>query len=104
MRDRRTEHGHHRIADEFLNRVAVTLDLLPQPPVIGTDACSNILGIRAASEAAVNPTKSQNSTETTLRSSRRAAGAAVSGVPHSGQNLACPEISSAQEGHRIGSG
>jgi hypothetical protein len=52
----------------------------------------------------VKLTRSQNSTDTTLRSLRRAKGAMVSGVPHSGQNFGCPERSSAHDGHRTGSG
>src|SRR5207302_6532972 len=54
----------------------------------------------ACSEAAVKPTRSQKSTETTLRSSRRAAGAAsLNGTPQNGQNGNSPGSSLPQFGH-----
>ena len=56
--------------------------------MVGTDARAHVLGVRR-SEAAVKPTRSQNSTETTLRSSRAGASAGgPSGAAHSLQNLA----------------
>jgi hypothetical protein len=51
----------------------------------------------AWSERAVNPTRSQNNTVTTLRSSSVGRGAAASGAPHAPQNrkpwgLSCPHL------------
>src|SRR5581483_7686639 len=53
----------------------------------------------ARSDAAVNPTRSQNSTDTTFRSScTEAAGGTVSGAVQNGQNGNSPGTSLPQEG------
>ncbi len=53
----------------------------------------------ALSDRAVNPTRSQNRTETTLRSVPGGAAGAVSGLAHSKQNFACSGFSVPQLGH-----
>jgi len=45
VRDRRTEHGHDRVADELLHRPLVALDLLPQARVVGTDTRADVLRV-----------------------------------------------------------
>ena len=69
MRHRSTEHRHHRVTDELLHRPAV-------PPRSPPEAARDTDGSRARtssgscrSDAAVNPTRSQNNTDTTFRSS-----------------------------------
>ena len=98
MGDGRTEDAHHRVADELLHRSAVALDLLAETGVVRTETCPHVLG-SACSEAAVKPTRSQNRTVTTLRSSRaEAGGASLSGAAHSLQNFALSGFSVPQEG------
>ena len=43
--DRRTEHRHHRIADELLDRPSVALELAAETRVIRADASAHILRI-----------------------------------------------------------
>ena len=45
VRHRRAEHRHHRIADELLDRAAVTLDLLAQAGVVGADPRPHVLRV-----------------------------------------------------------
>ena len=40
VRDRRAEHGHHRVADELLDRAAEALELVAQPRVVRAGAAS----------------------------------------------------------------
>ena len=52
--ERRSEHCHHRIADEFLHRPPVTLEFLAQPLVVGADPRPYVLrvgGVRGGREA-----------------------------------------------------
>ena len=45
MRDRGSEHRHHRIPNELLHRPPVAHDLFPQTVVVGTEASPNVRGI-----------------------------------------------------------
>ena len=45
MRRRSAEDRHHRVTDELLHRAAISLDLLPQPSVIGPDPRPDVLGV-----------------------------------------------------------
>src|SRR5205823_8109772 len=45
MRDGRAEERHHRVADELLDRAAVTLDLASEASVIGGEGCANVLRV-----------------------------------------------------------
>ena len=47
MRDRRAEHGHHRVADELLHRAAEVLDLMLQARVVRAQSRAYVLGIGA---------------------------------------------------------
>ena len=86
VRHRGAEHRHHGVADELLDRAAEALDFRPNPGVIGRSRARTSSG-SARSAAAVKPTRSQNSTDTTFRSSSAAPGAAsASGVPQKPQN------------------
>jgi hypothetical protein len=67
VRNRRSERGHDRVADELLHRSTERLDAIACPSVVRSDASLHLLR-SADSEAAVKPTRSQNSTVTTLRS------------------------------------
>ena len=52
--DRRTEDGHHRVADELLHGAPVALDVLAEARVVGADAGADVLGVsllRGGSEA-----------------------------------------------------
>ena len=46
VRDRRTEDGHHRVADELLDRAAEPLDFLLRVQVILAQPRANVLGVR----------------------------------------------------------
>jgi len=87
MRDRGAEDGHDRVADELLDRAAVAFDLLAQARVVGADARADVLNGSALSERAVNPTRSQKRTVTTLRSSSERFGSvSISGAVQKPQN------------------
>ncbi len=45
MRNRRAEERHHRVADELLDRAAVSLELAADPGVIGPEHGTDVLGI-----------------------------------------------------------
>jgi len=45
VRHRRAEHGHHRVADEFLHGAAVALDHLLQLRVVWTQPGAHVLGV-----------------------------------------------------------
>jgi hypothetical protein len=66
-------HGHHRVADELLDRGTVALDLLAQACMVGTDAGAHVLGVLLLGGGG-KPTRSQKRTETTLRSSSAGGG------------------------------
>ena len=88
VRDRRAEHGHDRVADELLDRAAVSLELLAHAREIRREQGAHVLGIELLGSR-VEPTRSrQNTMLTTLRSSRAGA-AAARAVPHSEQGLRC---------------
>jgi hypothetical protein len=73
-------------------------ELLPACGGSGIEACC-LPGRAACSEAAVNPTRSQNNTDTTLRSSNAGVGAvSASGAAHSLQNFAFSGFSLPQTG------
>ena len=73
LRRGRSEHGHRRVADELLDRSAEALQDLPQPRLIGSNV-PRTSSTSSRSARLVNPTRSANSTVTTLRSSRRSTG------------------------------
>ena len=94
-RMRRTPDGHHCVADELLDRPAVSLDPFARELEVARPAGRASPRRRAPSLSVVNPTRSANRTLTTRRSATgvvvgpSAAAAAPSvGVPHAGQNLA----------------
>ena len=45
MRYGRSEHGHHRVADELLDRPAEVLELLPNACVVRAEQPDDVLGI-----------------------------------------------------------
>ena len=45
VRDRRAEDGHHRVADELLDRAAVPLELVAHARVVGLEAGADVLRI-----------------------------------------------------------
>ena len=47
VRNRGTEHGHHGVADELLDRAAEALELVAQPRVIRPEQRAHLLGIHA---------------------------------------------------------
>ena len=47
MCKRDTEDGHHRVADELLDRAAVAFDLMLDARVVRTERRADVLGIRA---------------------------------------------------------
>ena len=47
VRDRCAEDGHHRVADELLDRPAVSLDLVALRRVVGRKRRANVLGIES---------------------------------------------------------
>jgi len=54
VRDGRAEGSHHRVTDEFLDRAAVALDLLPEARMVWTEAGTHvfrILLVRGCGEA-----------------------------------------------------
>jgi len=48
---RRAEHGHDRVADEFLDRALVALDLAFEPRVVGAEQCAHVLGVGSVEAA-----------------------------------------------------
>ena len=78
---RRAEEGHHRIADELLDRAAAALELGRGAVVIRAGTARTSSG-SSCSAFAVKPTRSQKRTVTTLRSSRVGAAMAVRDAPH----------------------
>ena len=87
VHDRDAEDGHHRVADELLDRAAVALDDRPHPLEVAGEQRPQRLRVER-SPSAVEPVTSQKSTVTVLRCSR--AGAAVSAAPQKGQNRNSP--------------
>jgi hypothetical protein len=69
VRSRRTEERHHGVSDELLDGPAGTLQLRAQTLVVGRRIASTSSG-SSASDRAVKPTRSANSTVTILRSRR----------------------------------
>ena len=45
VRGRRAEHGHHRVADELLDRAPVPLELGAQASVVRRQHAADVLGI-----------------------------------------------------------
>ena len=98
VHDGRAEHRHDRVADELLDRAAV----IARAPA--ADACvmrreqrAHVFRVELRSALAVEPTRSAKTTETTLRSSRRTAGA--NAEPHAAQNRASSRLSCPQCEH-----
>ena len=69
VRDRRTEDGHDRVADELLHRAAVALELVTEASVVRPEDRAHVLGVERSARD-VKPTRSANTTVTTLRSLR----------------------------------
>ena len=70
---RRAEEPHHRVADELLDPAAEALDLRPDALVVGREERPHVLGVELLGPR-VKPTRSTKRTDTTRRSSVRAAG------------------------------
>ena len=98
VRDRDPEDRHDRVADELLDGATVTLDDHAEILEVAAHARPRSASGSVDSPSAVDPTRSQKRTVTTLRCSRAAA-AAVSGTPQNGQNGNSPGSSFPQAGH-----
>ena len=85
VRDRRAEDRHDGVADELLDRPAVALDLRAQRARGTGEIRRGRPRGRRCSERAVNPTRSQNRTVTTLRSSASGIAARRAGRRSSGR-------------------
>ena len=83
VHDRHAEHGHHRVADELLDRAAVALDDRLHPLEVAGEQRPQRLRVGRLAERRRAVT-SQKRTVTILRCSDVLATAAA---PHSGQNL-----------------
>ena len=97
MGDRRAEHPLHGVTDELLDRPAVACSAAVSRSKYGSIRARMSSG-SASSDAAVNPTRSQNRTVTTLRWSATRAGTVPKPAPHERQNFARSGLSSPHVG------
>ena len=85
LSDRRAPDRHHRIADELLDRSAVSLDELRAVSKYLDKSSRTSSGSRS-SDSAVNPTRSAKSTETSFRSETGAGRAPGTKSPRGGRS------------------
>ena len=96
VRRRRAEHRHHGVADELLDRAAEALEHRAQRLVVRRERAAHVLHVERSLRL-VKPTRSANSTVTTLRSSRRSTTA--SAAPQCMQKRAAAGTSPPHDGH-----
>ena len=98
VRDGRTEHRHHRVADELLDGAAEALDLLFQASVVRPQRRADVLGIGLLGLGR-EPDEVDEQDGDDLAFFGSAVRVSASAAPHDQQNLARPGFSSPHWGH-----